>query len=48
MTLRDEIIKILLDKLAIGALLLLAGYLLNRSIERFRSEEAAKNERAKQ
>lgn len=48
MTLHDEIIKILLDKLAIGALLLLAGFLVNRSIEKFKSAEALKNELEKQ
>jgi hypothetical protein len=48
MTLREEIIKILLDKLAIGGLLLLAGFLLNRSVERFKNAEALKNELAKQ
>lgn len=48
MTLREEIIKILLDKVAIGGLLLLAGFLLNRSVERFKNAEALKNELAKQ
>lgn len=48
MTLRDEIIKIVLDKLAIGSLLLLAGYLINKSIERFKSAQSLKNELNKQ
>ena len=33
MALQDEIIKILLDKLAIGGLLLLGGFLINKAIE---------------
>jgi|RhiMetdeSRZDD1v2_1073273.scaffolds.fasta_scaffold280330_3 hypothetical protein len=48
MELREEIIKILLDKLAIGGLLLLVGFLINKSIERFRSAQALKNELNKQ
>lgn len=45
---KDEIIKLLLDKLAIGALLLWAGFLINKSIEKFRQGEALKNELEKQ
>jgi hypothetical protein len=48
MALRDEVIKILLDKLAIGGLLLLAGFLVNKSIERFRAAQALANDLHKQ
>lgn len=48
MSLHDEVIKILLDKLAIGVLILLAGFVLNRSIERFKSAQALRNDLAKQ
>jgi hypothetical protein len=46
--LKDEIIKILLDKLAIGGLLLLAGYIINGFMEKLKSKEALKNEISKQ
>ncbi|PSN14248.1 hypothetical protein C7293_12550 [filamentous cyanobacterium CCT1] len=48
MTLKEEIIKILIDKLAVGGLLLLAGFIINKAIEKFKSAEALKNEIAKQ
>lgn len=48
MTLKEEIVKILLDKLAIGGLLLLAGFIINKAIERFKSAEALRNEISKQ
>ncbi|WP_146141193.1 hypothetical protein [Stenomitos frigidus] len=48
MTLQDEIIKILLDKLAIGGLLLLGGFLINKAIEKLKYAEALKNEITKQ
>ena len=48
MKLQDELIKILLDKLAIGLLILFAGFLLNKSIEKLRSAETLKNELSKQ
>ncbi len=48
MTLQEELIKILVDKLAIGALILFAGFLLNKSIEKLKSAEALKNELSKQ
>lgn len=48
MVLRDEVIKILLDKLAIGGLLLLAGFLVNISIERFKAAQALANDLHKQ
>ena len=40
--------KIVIDKLAIGLLLLLSGLLVNKSIEKFKHEEALKNEFEKQ
>lgn len=48
MTLQEEIIKILLDKLAIGGLLLLGGFLINKAIEKLKYAEALKNELTKQ
>ena len=48
MTLREEIIKILTDKLAVGGLLLLAGFIINKAIEKFKYAEALKNEITKQ
>ena len=48
MTLQEEIIKILLDKLAIGGLLLLGGFLTNKAIERLKYAEALRNELTKQ
>jgi hypothetical protein len=48
MTLQNEIIKILLDKLAIGILLLLAGFLINKSLEKFRATRALMNDLDKQ
>jgi hypothetical protein len=47
-TLQDEIIKILLDKLAAGGLLLLGGFLINKAIEKLKYAEALKNEITKQ
>ena len=48
MTLKEEIVKILIDKLAIGGLLLLAGFIINKAIEKFKSAEALRNEISKQ
>jgi hypothetical protein len=48
MPLQDEVIKILLDKLAVGGLLLLGGFLLNKTIEKIKYAESLKNEITKQ
>jgi hypothetical protein len=48
MPLQDEVIKILLDKLAVGGLLLLGGFLLNKTIEKLKYAESLKNEITKQ
>jgi uncharacterized protein (DUF2164 family) len=47
MTFQQELIITLIDKLAIGALLLLGGYLLNRLLKSHESREALENEKAK-
>jgi hypothetical protein len=46
--LNKELLKIVVDKLAIGLLIVLAGYILNRAIERFKAAEALRNELSKQ
>lgn len=47
MTFREQLIITLVDKLAIGGLILLAGWYLNRTLELFRSRQARANEAAK-
>ncbi len=46
--LNRDLFKLLVDKLAIGLLLVLAGFIVNRAIERFKAVEALKNELSKQ
>jgi|SRR5882724_2495470 len=48
MTFREQLLITLVDKAVIGALVVLAGYLLNRALEKFKSERALANEFAKQ
>jgi len=48
MPLQDEVIKILLDKLAIAGLLLLGGFLANKTIEKIKYAESLRNEITKQ
>lgn len=48
MSLQDEVIKILLDKFAIGGLLLLGGFLVNKTIEKLKYAESLRNEITKQ
>jgi hypothetical protein len=43
-----DLFKIIVDKLAIGLLIVLVGFVLNRAIETFKSAEALKNELSKQ
>ena len=45
MTFNEQLVITLIDKAAIGALLLIAGFWLNRILERFKSERARENER---
>ena len=47
-SLNRELFKIVVDKFAIGLLIILAGYVLNRAIERFKAAEALRNELYKQ
>jgi hypothetical protein len=47
-TLNKDLLKIVVDKLAIGLLIILAGYIVNRAIERIKSAEALRNELSKQ
>jgi hypothetical protein len=47
-TLRLELIKIATDKFAIGLIVLFAGFLLNRAIERYKASQALHNELSKQ
>ena len=47
-SLNKELFKIIVDKFAIGLLIVLAGYILNRAIERFKAAEALRNELHKQ
>lgn len=44
MSLREEIILVLLDKLAIALLILIAGYFLNKLIERFKAEQSLRKQ----
>jgi hypothetical protein len=44
MTFREQLIVTVVDKLAIGALILLVGWWLNRRLEIFRGQQAIKNE----
>jgi hypothetical protein len=48
MTIQDEVIKILLDKVAIGGLLLLGGFLVNKTVEKLKYAESLRNEITKQ
>ncbi len=43
-----ELVKIVFDKLALGLLILLAGYVLNRSIETYKATQVLRNELNKQ
>jgi hypothetical protein len=43
-TFADKVLLTIIDKLAIGALLLVAGFLLNRVLERFKNEQALQSE----
>ena len=43
----QQLILTLLDKLAIGVLLLLASFILNRAIESYKSRKAIENQMAK-
>ena len=45
MTFKEQLVITLLDKAAIGALLLLAGFGLNRFLERFKADRARENDR---
>src|SRR6266496_779934 len=47
MNFQEQLIITLIDKLAIGVLLLLGGFLLNRAIERYKSRQALENQMAK-
>jgi hypothetical protein len=47
MTFYEQLMITLIDKAAIGALLLLAGFLLNRFLETFKADRARENEREK-
>lgn len=47
MTFYEQLTITLVDKAAIGALLLLAGFGLNRLLERFKADRARENEREK-
>ena len=47
MTLQDQLIITLIDKLAIGGLLLYGGFLLNRAIENYKSRKAIENQMTK-
>ncbi len=48
MTFCQQLLLTIIDKLAIGFLILLAGYLFNRILETFKSQQAFQNEIAKQ
>jgi hypothetical protein len=43
-----DLIKIIADKLAIGLLILMSGYMLNRAIEKYKAAQALKSEISKQ
>jgi hypothetical protein len=45
MTFNEQLIITIVDKAAIGALLLIAGFWLNRFLERFKADHARENER---
>jgi hypothetical protein len=45
MTFKEQLIITIVDKAAIGALLLIAGFWLNRFLERFKADRARENER---
>ncbi len=47
-TMTRDLIKIIADKLAIGLLVLFSGYMLNRSIEKYKAAQALKSEISKQ
>ena len=40
----DKILLLIIDKLAIGLLILVAGYFVNKTLERFRGEQALRKE----
>jgi len=48
MTFKEQLLLTLIDKLAIGILILVAGLLFNRILERFKSKQAFSNEISKQ
>ena len=48
MTFQQQLLLILVDKLAIGLLLALAGFLFSKILERFKTRQAFQNEIAKQ
>ena len=48
MSLQEELIKIVIDKLAIGILLILVGYFINKFLEKFKANQALRNEFIKQ